>query len=421
MAVTVPVRATPPEHALPFLKVQGQQIVTPEGKPVFLRGFQGLGFYPIPPGIYMRAVEQQHVAHQKLDAIAKDLSQYRLSDEDIREIKTSGANVVRIWFSLYEIQKNPYQYSPQALEQLVDTVNRFGREGIYSILVLGKVGQNPYPTSDHYLKRGKTLWDKSSGLWDQTVKQWGIIAKRLSNTPYIAGYDLINEPVAPSKRALHDYYTDVIREIRAHDSRHILFLEIDNLKKQEFQLGGMYDDNNTAVSFHYYYPHDFTLPAGVQEYKPGRTYPGGPYCAHQHAKCTPRMWNKETLDTILRAALEMKELRGKPVLVGEFGANSIRDNEGAITWIRDMLTLMNQYNLHYTYHNYRLTQPYGYYWILNKDTQHHLKTMLSRIISGEIKYSEITEEQKKQITTHHGYHRREGIRPLLQKAFTETK
>jgi hypothetical protein len=404
---------------LSFLKVAGEHIVDATGQKVYLRGFQGLGFYPIPNDPYLKAIWERGEDPYRFDAYAADLAQYTITDDDTAEMKSTGANVVRLWYNLHEIQKRPGEYSEQALQLLEDTIHKFSRNGIYVILVLGDTGQNEYGSNDIYRSHGLSLWDKSDGLWDQTVALWGVLAQRFSNNPGIAGYDIINEPQPPDKQTLHAYYQDAIRAIRAHDKRHILFLAVAEKHEYAWQLGGAYDDPNIAATFHYYYPHDFTL----EPEKPDLSYPGYyPFCppkAGRTKHCPPQYWTAETLRSIFDTALNLEELRGKPIFVGEFGAHAVRDTHGGLQWIQDVLAIMNQRGLHYTYHNYKHRHFQGY-WIMQPEAKRKIAKVFAQLADGTLDYASLTPQQKRLLTTQVGYYRRPGIKEILTAAFRGT-
>jgi len=398
------------------LHVAGDKIVNEKNKEVYLRGFQGIQFYPIPTEFYFQAVARNKANAYLLDDYAVDLAKYKYTDFDVDEIKSTGANVVRIWFSLHEIQKEPYKYSEKSLQLLEDTVNKFGEAGIYSVLLLGGSGQNEIEESKVYTSQGLSLWNKSDGLWDQSVKLWGVVAGRFNNNQYVAGYDVINEPAAPSRSELHSFYEDAISSIRTQDKNHIIFLEADLDHKDEYQLGGSYKDKNIAASFHFYYPSQYTLPGGTEGMTQGLKYPGT-YCHRKTPKCTPLLWNKDQLEKIIIAALNMEDVKGKPLYIGEFGASAIRDDSGALQWTEDILSIMNKYKLHYTYHTYSHQQTYGYYWLMKPEVRKSIGNLIQGLGNGTVKYEDITEKQKQMLMTQNGYTKRKGITEILSRYF----
>lgn len=389
------------------LRVQGNKIVDGKNNEVYLRGFQGLGFYPIPETVYFNAVEQKKLNPQQLDIIASDLNTYTITDFDIQEIKSTGANTVRLWMQLHEIQHTPYTYSEESLQLLEDTINKFGKNGIHVVLVLAGLGSNEYPAEVYFKNKGVELFNPQTDTKNQAVALWGVIAKRFKNNSYVAGYDVVNEPQPPTKEALHNLYTALISEIRKYDQNHIIILPVAEKNEEEFQLGGNYADNNIVATFHFYYPPQFTLDQ-LYEANPGLKYPGN--IGNQY-------WDKKLLATIFDKAVNLPELKGKPIYVGEFGAHGMRDDSGGLQWVEDVLSLMNERGLHYTMHNYKHRNFHGY-WIMKPEAAKALQTALQKLQSGELKYSDLTPEQKQLLTTEKSYYQRAGIESLLEKYFT---
>ena len=387
-----------------ILRVAGSTIVDNTGQPVFLRGFQGLGAYPIPDDFYLEAVLDQGFDSFLLDPIAADIHGYSLTDFDIQEIKSTGANVIRIWTRLHEIRRAPGIYSETALQLLEETVNRFGMQGIRTVLVLSGAGENNYTPQQRYLNRGIDLWDPNSSARADAIEVWTVLSQRFAGNPHVAGYDLMNEPMPPTAQALHDFYTDVIAAIRANDPDHIIILAVAQGNRDTFQIGGNYDDDNLAVTFHFYEPHDFTLETGI----PDLTYPGS---------YNGKSWDRAAIEGAFDYAITLPQLNGKPVYIGEFGADGVRDNNGGLEWTFDVLTTMNLRGLHYTYHNYRANSHRGY-WTRSADSVAAINDLLRAVINGSVDYYTLTGTEKRALfATELTCDKRTGIEPLLRDAF----
>ncbi|MFW8092289.1 glycoside hydrolase family 5 protein, partial [Klebsiella pneumoniae] len=54
---------------------------------------------------------------------------------------------------------------------------------------------------------------------------WQFLADRYKDEPAIAGYDLLNEPYAPSNELVVSFFERLIHAIREVDPHHILFVE----------------------------------------------------------------------------------------------------------------------------------------------------------------------------------------------------
>lgn len=387
-----------------YLSVRGKQIVSPGGNEVFLRGFQGLSAYPVPDNYYLEAVFDQGMDSFLLDDIAQDIYHYSMTDFDIQEIKSTGANVIRLWTRVYEIKRGPGVYSDTAMDLIEDAVNRFGENGIYTVLVMAGAGENNYEPQQPYLDRGINLWDPQSSARDDVMDAWGALSQRFAHNRYIAGYDIMNEPMPPSAEELHDFYNDAIETIRSADKHHILILSVAQGNRDTFQIGGEYDDDNIMVTFHFYEPHNFTLEPDI----PDQTYPGvynGTY------------WDKTMIDQAFSYAVNLSQLKDKPIYIGEFGAGGERDGNGGLEWTADVLDTMNHYDLHYTYHNYRHSTHLGYF-TKSPEAEAQIKEMLNALVAGTLKYEDITETQKQNMfMTEYSCTKRSGIKELLTEAF----
>ena len=226
--------ARQPKRSAPltFLSVKRNKIINEKGSEVNLRGIHYDAFYVISKRVYFASGQNG----EDIDRYNTELSKYWFTDGDIKIIKDIGANAVRIGFRLWQIEKEPYEYSEESLRHLDDTIAKFGENGIYVILDLHAAGQNALPHNNEY---GNILWD-DEGLQNRVAALWGVIAGRYKDKPYVAGYDIINEPKAPAKKALHGFYQKVIDKIREKDKKHILFIEWNLSKPKDILFGGEY-------------------------------------------------------------------------------------------------------------------------------------------------------------------------------------
>jgi hypothetical protein len=214
----------------------------------------------------------------------------------------------------------------------------------------------------------------------------------------------MNEPMPPTEEDLHNYYVDLINEIRKNDKNHIIILPVAQGHRDTFQIGGEYDDDNIMVTFHFYEPHNFTLEPDIQN----QTYPGTYY---------GKYWDKTVIENAFDYAVNLTQLKGKPIYIGEFGAGGERDGAGGLEWTSDVLEIMNKHRLHYTYHIYKHKVHKGY-WTKTPEAAAAAKQIIAGILNGSIKFENITKEQKiNTFTTEKSCYQRIGIKPILTNAF----
>ena len=110
--------------------------------------------------------------------------------EDFDEMKSLGANVVRIHPQLAKFMKTAKEPNEAALKQLVRLVRLAEKTGLYlDITGLGCYHKKDVPK--WYDAMGE------AGRWDVQALFWDAIAKNCAESPAVFCYDLMNEPILP--------------------------------------------------------------------------------------------------------------------------------------------------------------------------------------------------------------------------------
>ncbi|MGP0069667.1 MAG: cellulase family glycosylhydrolase [Isosphaeraceae bacterium] len=119
-------------------------------------------------------------------------------EQDFREMKALGANVVRVHLQLGKFMMGadrPDERSLARLGRLLDLAERLG-------LYLDLTGLGCYH------KKDVPAWYDAMtepDRWAVQARFWEAIARRCSGSPAVFCYDLMNEPVVPGKRAPGDW------------------------------------------------------------------------------------------------------------------------------------------------------------------------------------------------------------------------
>ena len=227
----------------PFLKVKGQDIVTPNGESFLIQGIN-LGNWLNPEG-YMflfkdvssyRLIDQafrEMVGPDFTDQFRKTFKDNYITREDIAYIKQTGMNSIRLPFHYKLFTDEDYMglKSNQDGFARVDSVIKWCKaEGLYVILDMhdapgGQTGDNiddsyGYP----WLFESETSKQLFSEIWKK-------IADRYKNEPTVLGYDLLNEPIATYftnkeeiNKLLVPVYKRGVEAIRSVDPNHIILL-----------------------------------------------------------------------------------------------------------------------------------------------------------------------------------------------------
>lgn len=250
-----------------FYSVSGKDILTPDGKPVVLKGIN-LGHWLVPEG-YMFRFEKINsprliydffnILMGESDAV-KFWNKFRslyITREDIALIKSAGFNSVRIPFH-YRLFVNDQGAMTGPGYALMDSAVAWCN--IYELGVVldmhcapgGQTGDN---IDDSY---GYPFLFENPEMQHLTIKVWKEIASRYANEKIIIGYDLLNEPIAhyfdkdklnPLLEPLFKRITAAIREV---DRNHIVFIGGAQWNSN-FSVFGPPFDNKSVYTFHKYW------------------------------------------------------------------------------------------------------------------------------------------------------------------------
>ncbi|MHB8888909.1 MAG: glycoside hydrolase family 5 protein [Acidobacteriaceae bacterium] len=247
-----------------FVHTNGQQLVTPDGKTLMLRG-TNLGNWLEPEG-YMfhfaggpqspREIEQlfnELIGPAAAEAFWRQYRKNYITEQDIAFLHRTGFNVVRV-----PMHYKFFESDPSEGFALIDQLVKWCRQNhIYIILDMhcapgGQTGAN-IDDSWNY----PWLYESPESQ-QQLIDTWKRIAHHYRNEPTILGYDLLNEPI-PNFPQLQKYnkdlepiYKRVTAAIRTVDRHHVVILggaQWDG----NFSVFGKPFDKNVMYTFHQYW------------------------------------------------------------------------------------------------------------------------------------------------------------------------
>ncbi|KAA1470951.1 glycoside hydrolase family 5 protein [Dentipellis sp. KUC8613] len=219
-----------------FLKVSGRKLVDERGEEVVLRG-AGLGgwmtmenFITGFPGCeyQIREALAEVLGEEKAEFFFDQFLEHFFTDADATFFHSLSLNCIRIAINYrhFESPLEPRVLRPNAFTHLDRAIRICATHGIYTIIDLHTApgGQNGGWHADagtHIANFWRHKHFMDSGVW-----LWEHLAKRYKDEPWVAGYNLLNEPADPHpKTGLIPFYDRVIAAIRAIDERHIIFLD----------------------------------------------------------------------------------------------------------------------------------------------------------------------------------------------------
>jgi aryl-phospho-beta-D-glucosidase BglC (GH1 family) len=270
-----------------------------------------------------------------------NVMQAQCTPEDLRVLRSWGANLAEIPVLNVYAPTPPYGFKPDNLAKLDQAVRAAEQAGLYVALTCREGPGRPD------FERSHEIWRDASAQ-DAYAEMWRRIASHYQGRGSIVGYDLMCEP-HPDQEAskpLGDWNAlarKITIAIRAVDARTpILINSIGWAYPQQFEVLRPTGDLRTVYVVHFYDPHHYThqKPADNVIY-PGFRVPGK----------QDESWTKAVLEARFALVRAFQQKHHVPIFVGEFGC--ARYAPGAEEWMRDQMDLYEQYGWSSAYWAFR--------------------------------------------------------------------
>ena len=283
-----------------LLQVNGTRIINSSNNHEVILNAVNFGNWMVMEGYLMNSTAQapaQHDWKQKLTTLigpANTKTFYdawlanHVTQADVSQVRNWGFNAVRLplHFEYFVTRDTPDEWNEQGFVLLDNVISWCAAAGIYAIIDLHAApgGQSNNDISDYDDTR-PSLWDSAANQ-DKTVRLWQRISERYKNQPWVAGYDLINEPAwdLPGGTLLRTLYGRITDAIRANGDNHILFIE-----------GNWYSNDYTGLT-----------PAWD---------PQMVYVFHKY-------WSSTESPKEIQWVLDLRTTQNRPIWCGEHGENS---------------------------------------------------------------------------------------------------
>ena len=267
-----------------YLHRNGQKIEDGNGKNIVLRGL-GLGGWMIQEGYMLKtaaAAGPQHIIKQKItdligaqntEEFYKAYKSNGITKKDIDSLSAWGFNSIRLpmHYNLYTlpIEKENVlgqnTWLEEGFKMTDDLLTWCAANKIYLILDLHGApgGQGHDANISDYDVTKPSLWESVPNQ-DKMVALWKKLALRYRDSPWIGGYDIINEPNwnfeganpngcdETSNVPLRDLQVRVTNAIREVDTNHLIFIEGNCWGNNYSGIFPLWDEN-MALSFHKYW------------------------------------------------------------------------------------------------------------------------------------------------------------------------
>lgn len=329
-----------------FLRTDGPRIVTRSGRTVTLKGTALGGWMNMENYSTGYAGTEWQLRAQLGKALGEELSarffdrwlDAFFADEDAELLASLGLNCVRmpVNYRHFEDDAKPFEMKQSGFRILDRAIERAARHGLYTVIDLhaAQGHQNQQWHSDNPTHVA-FLWEHKH-FQDRVVHLWEEMARRYRDNPWVAGYNLLNEPCDVEGKTIGPLYERLRDAIIAIDPNHLLFVE-GNFYARDFTI---FDDAwpNTVYAFHHY-PRNGWIDGGE--------YPG------------------TTGDTFIDRALVEREFlertafmreRDVPIWLGEFGPVYVGDERIVATrysMLEDQFELLAEHGASWSMFTYK--------------------------------------------------------------------
>lgn len=361
----------PPQVATGFVSVSGSDLIGTDGVPIHLRGIS-LANWLVPEG-YMfgfdTAVSPRRIRQLVSELVGEEASnefwsQWRdnfISEDDIKFLKHTGFNLVRIPFDYRDFtpEEYPELWSDRGFSYIDRIIDWSAKNDLFVLLDMhaAPCGQTGSNIDNSY--GSPHLFDDPRCL--KRMRQvWRHVAEHYSRSPTVIGYELLNEPMpyiqgqVPKLSKLTQVYQDVSAAIKEVDTKHLIF----------------FDGANWAGSFQ-----NFEKPLLVD---------GAVYVFHHY-------WSDPT-DAGFREFLDFRGRLNVPVFMGEAGENTDE-------WVREFRCRLEANRIGWAFWPYKKlsssssvrTYSPPQYWDEIKDYQ-------KRILAPQLDYQKPKIERSRVLT-----------------------
>ncbi len=266
----------------------------------------------------------------------------RITKEDIDFFANNwGGNSVRILVNNLA-PAPPAKPDPQKMEAVYRTIDLCLDAGLYTVLSFSP----SFEDNDAFFK--------SEQYKESYIDVWREIVGRYANDVRGVAWDLMNEPHdALANTQWLPYAKKLTAAIREIDTLHTIVIEPPGWGwPYGFEHLLPVDDDNVVYSFHFYGPMDFThqrnngMLTATEEQWLARKYPGN---------IQGEYWDKTTIRRNIQPAFDWAKKHNVKMWCGEFGCT--RWAVGAEAWIHDMLSILEEEEVGWSWYAYREWYP----------------------------------------------------------------
>ena len=317
-----------------------------------------------------------------------------ITEADVKYIASLGLDHIRLGFDQLVVEKTPYVYRENIVKLIADFVGWCRKYGLRPVLNMHKAIGNYCDILDEC---GLMQDDE---LQNRFVAVWLMLEDEFSGQDDVV-FELLNEVVNATPEEWNAVAKKAIDAIRAKNSNRIIIVGgVEWNNPPALPHVKIYDDENIIYTFHCYEPHEFTHQQGVLKapqiyYNRKMPYPCNDIERYRDFYRVVKNQEKygeydkidiEFLYDYLAPVKEFIEKNPDKILwCGEFGTIRHAKLEWRENWMRDMIKILNEWDVPYCVWNYLSTPNDGNrFSLVDDDNRKILSDKLHKIILGEV-------------------------------------
>ena len=317
-----------------------------------------------------------------------------ITEQDIRYIASLGMDHIRLGFDQIVLEESPYIYREEIFSHIDQFIIWCRKYNLNVVLNMHKAVGNYCDIQEDI----ELLDDEE--LQNRFIALWLAFEKRYASDNSIA-FELLNEVRDVDPEKWNQLAEKTITEIRKQNPERKIIVgstcwnRADTLKYLK-----TYEDENVIYTFHIYKPHEFTHQRGVLQaaplyYNRAMPYPGDieRYRDYQavvnndpDAYAGYERMDIAYMRDVLKDAGDFANCHPDKILwCGEFGTIRHADIKWRENWMRDVITILKEYNIPYCVWNYLSTPNDGNrFSLVDDDNRRILSDEMAKIIKGEV-------------------------------------
>lgn len=312
---------------------------------------QPAGKRPAPSGFLIK--RGTNIAHWLSQSKRRGIERATFfTEQDVSFLKKAGFDHIRLPVDEEQLWDSTGKRDTAAFALLHNCVQWCMQHDMKMVLDLHIIRSHYFNAAANPLWTQKKEQDKLIVLW----KDLAAAVHQMPNT-HLA-YEFMNEPVADDPEQWNLLLNRVADSIRSWEPGRTLVIGSNRWQSVHTfpQLRVPAGDRNILLSFHFYEPFVLTHYKAswthLKDFKGQVQYPG-PIVINGATPTEQRVYNRDTLENMMREAFHLADSLKLPLYCGEFGIIDGVPDAAKLAWYRDMVAIFEKHQVAYANWNYK--------------------------------------------------------------------